>query len=594
MKFYFLGLGIALTALLVSGCGGGSDPINPSAVSATSITGTIATGTGVAADLVAIDSTGRRVTGTSDENGTYSLDTTRMIQPIMIQATIRSSGDLMYSFVSSTGGVLNVTPLTTYVIDQSAIAAGIAGGVSQLFQYFVANATSIISHIPTVTTALNELVAIDMADQNVSGFNHFTGIFRANHVGYDAFLDRLDMEIAQDDVIIRHGATTLDTFDYNITASTISVTGRITNITNDMPINGATITAIDRNGHEVSVTTDSNGTFNMTTETMRRYDINITATGYQTQFFPHISSFQVTNMQIGTIAMVPNGSNVLTTLSGTVIDGRTTNTGINQATLTFRAGYNTRVGTAFATVSTDSNGTYSINTLPAGAYTVEVAKIGYSTEYINIAANGATMSQNFDLIGSVTGSTGRINAFATIVLNWGANPSDLDSHLTGPITNDSRFHVYYVHRLETDTNTASTGITEGPCATPNVVANLDRDDTSSYGPETTTLCRVIPGGLYKYYIHHYSGTSTIAESSASVTLSLANGTTRTFTAPSTGSTGDNDIWHVFNVDANGNVYPINQIIGNGEAFSTLMALSAPILNTNSGAEKSLFLNLPRK
>lgn len=594
MKLYFLGLGIALTALLLLGCGGGNDPINASAVSATSITGTVATGTGVAADLVAIDSTGRRVTGSSDENGTYTLDTTRMIQPIMVQATIRSSGDLMYSFVSSSGGVLNVTPLTTYVIDQSAIAAGIAGGVSQLFQYFATNATSIISHIPTVTTVLNGLVAPDMADQNVTGFNHFTSAFRANHAGYDAFLDRLDMEMAQDDVIIRHGATTLETLDYNITATTISVTGRIANIADDTPINGATITAVDRSGHTLSATSDSNGIFSITADSMRRYDVNITATGYQTQYFPHLSSFQLTNIQIGTIAMVPNGSNSMTTLSGRVIDGRTPDTGINQVTLTFRAGYNKRMGTTTATASTDANGTYTINTLPAGVYTVEVAKTGYGTKYINVLANGGTMSQNFDLIGSVTGSTGRLNAFATIVLNWGANPSDLDSHLTGPITSDSRFHVYFVNRTHNDTNTVSTGITEGPCATLNVVANLDRDDTSSYGPETTTLCRVIPGGLYKYYIHHYSGTSTIAESSASVTLSLANGTTRTFTAPSTGSTGSNNIWHVFNVDANGNVYPINQIIGTGPSDSTLMGLSTRILNTNSGAEKSLFLNLPSK
>lgn len=587
MKFYFLGLGIALTALLLSGCGGGSDPINPSAVSATSLTGTVATGTGVIADLVAIDSTGRRATGTSDENGTYSLDTTRMIQPVMVQATIRNTGDLMYSFVSSSGGVLNVTPLTTYIIDQAAIDAGIAGGASQLFQYFVTNTTSIISHIPTVTAALNALVATDMADQNVSGFNHFTGIFRANHAGYDAFLDRLDMEIAQDDVIIRHGATILETFDYNITASTISVTGRIANIANDTPINGATITAVDRSGHTLSATSDSNGTFSITTDSMRRYDVNITATGYQTQFFPHLSSFQLTNIQIGTIAMVPNGSNSMTALSGTVIDGRTTNTGINQATLIFRAGYNTRMGTTVATVSTDTNGTYTINTLPTGVYTVEVAKTGYGTEYVNVAANGGTMTQNFDLIGTS-------NAFASIVLNWGENPGDLDSHLTGPITTDSRFHVYFVHKLQTDTNTVSTGITEGPCATANVVANLDRDDVTSYGPETTTLCRVIPNGLYKYYVHHFSGTSTIADSSASVALSLANGTTRTFMAPSTGSTGSDNIWHVFNVDANGNVYPINQIIGTGPSDSTLMGLASRILNTNSGAEKSLFLNLPRK
>ena len=595
MKFYYLVLSIALTALLLSGCGGGSDTTTPSTVSTTTLTGTVATGIGVIADLVIIDAAGHRVTGASDENGTYSLQTVGMTQPIMIQATIRSTGDLMYSFATNSSGVLNVTPLTTYIVDQSATAAGIAGGASQLFQNFAASSANVVPQISSSTTTLNGVITTDMGDSNVSGFNHFTGAFRANHTGYDALLDRLDMEIAQDDVIIRHGSTTLDTFDYNITAATINVTGRIASIINNTAISGATITAVDRRGNTLSTTTDANGAFSVTADTMRHYNVTVTADGYQTQYFPNLSSFQLTNIQIGTISMIPTGSVSTTTLSGTIIDSRTNSTGISDATLTFREGYNTRVGTTVATATTDSSGAYTVNLLPTRAYTVEITKTGYSTVYVNVAANGTTtMTQNFNLIGSVTGSTGTSNAFASIVLNWGANPSDLDSHLTGPITTDSRFHVYFSHPSQTDTNTASTGITEGPCATANVVANLDRDDTSSYGPETTTLCRVTPGGLYKYYIHHYTGSSTIGASSASVTLSLANGTTRTFTAPSTGSTGSNDIWHVFNVDANGNVYPVNQIIGSGYSDSTLMALSSPILNTNSGAEKSLFLNLPRK
>lgn len=60
-----------------------------------------------------------------------------------------------------------------------------------------------------------------------------------------------------------------------------------------------------------------------------------------------------------------------------------------------------------------------------------------------------------------------------IVLTWSSTPSDLDSHLSGPLSTGERFHVYY-----SDMSAFDNGET---------VATLDLDDTSSYGPETITL-----------------------------------------------------------------------------------------------------------
>ena len=60
-----------------------------------------------------------------------------------------------------------------------------------------------------------------------------------------------------------------------------------------------------------------------------------------------------------------------------------------------------------------------------------------------------------------------------IVLTWSSTPSDLDSHLSGPLSTGERFHVYY-----SDMSAFDNGQT---------VATLDLDDTSSYGPETITL-----------------------------------------------------------------------------------------------------------
>jgi hypothetical protein len=587
MKLGFLMVSFIWAMLFMVGCGGSGGSVT---TASSTLNGTVATGIGQIADIVIIDSAGHSVTTVSDENGAFSVTTAGLTQPIMIQATIRSTGNLMYSFASSSRGTLNVTPLTTFIVDQAAVAAGVTGGASQLFQNFAANSSSIAPYISTETTTLNGVISSSMSDFNVSGFNHFSGSFRANHTGYDAFLDSLDIEMQQDDVIIRHGGTTLDTLNYAIQTQEINITGHIVNVSTNAPISGATIQAVDNRGHTISATTDSDGAFIITADTMRNYNVTITANGYITQYIPRVSSFVFTDLQIGTIFMFPNDLSGTTTVSGSVIDARTESTGINGATVTFRSGYNTRVGTAIASATTDSTGAYTIAALAIGNYTVEVAKSGFATRYLNMTVSGSTMSENFSLVSQVI--SGNSNGFATIVLNWGANPSDLDSHLTGPATTD-RFHIFYANKIYlNDNNITGTFDPENPCATNNIVASLDRDDITSYGPETTTLCRPTAGGLYKYYIHHYAGSSTIGESSATVTLTLSNGTTRTFTPPSTGSTGGGDIWHVFNFDSDGNVYPVNQIIGNGSSSSPLMSLS--ILDTKFRAENNLFLKLPTK
>jgi adhesin/invasin len=70
-----------------------------------------------------------------------------------------------------------------------------------------------------------------------------------------------------------------------------------------------------------------------------------------------------------------------------------------------------------------------------------------------------------------------------VVLTWGYSPSDLDAHLYGPLPNGKQFHVSY------DEKQAA-----------NVL--LDVDDRESFGPETITVKKAIPG-KYEYKIHAY-------------------------------------------------------------------------------------------
>jgi pimeloyl-ACP methyl ester carboxylesterase len=110
--------------------------------------------------------------------------------------------------------------------------------------------------------------------------------------------------------------------------------------------------------------------------------------------------------------------------------------------------------------------------------------------------------RQFEDVGTSDGTTQQVR----IVLRWGSSPDDLDSHLTGPgSTTDAgnRFHIYYGNR---------TAYIDGQIA-----AQLANDDTSGYGPETTTISDLTPGDYY-FYVYNYSGDSEsgLAQSGATV------------------------------------------------------------------------------
>lgn len=147
---------------------------------------------------------------------------------------------------------------------------------------------------------------------------------------------------------------------------------------------------------------------------------------------------------------------------------------------------------------TNASGVYSIPNAPAGLQSVQTSAAGYTsrTDPVNIVAASTT-----------TFSTGLLPASASgniaIVLTWGATPTDLDSHLVGPILPSGRFHCYYV--------------------TPDPVpyVSLDLDDTSSFGPETiqvsTSGGNMVPGS-YSYFVHNYSGSPAFNTSNGIVTV----------------------------------------------------------------------------
>ena len=75
---------------------------------------------------------------------------------------------------------------------------------------------------------------------------------------------------------------------------------------------------------------------------------------------------------------------------------------------------------------TDDSGYYSVSDLPYGMYTMEISKDLYITKYETIiVGNPLYYNHEYPIIFTPKMNNGELR----VVLIWGRNPSDLDSHL---------------------------------------------------------------------------------------------------------------------------------------------------------------------
>ncbi len=116
-----------------------------------------------------------------------------------------------------------------------------------------------------------------------------------------------------------------------------------------------------------------------------------------------------------------------------------------------------------------------------------------------------------------------------IKLTWGELPLDVDSHLFAP----DGTHVYYSD--------------EGSLTT-DPFANLDVDDTDSFGPEVVTL-RKLMVGTYTYAVHNYSETYAPGMTASPVRVELNRGGVITAFSPPAGEVSEaTDWWTVFELE----------------------------------------------
>jgi uncharacterized protein YfaP (DUF2135 family) len=122
-----------------------------------------------------------------------------------------------------------------------------------------------------------------------------------------------------------------------------------------------------------------------------------------------------------------------------------------------------------------------------------------------------------------------------IVLEWGSIPSDLDSHLMTPYGEQVWFRNFNVNYGG------------------EAIAELDLDDTTSYGPETTTIKN--PAGRFMFSVHNFNNTGTFVGSEARVKVYLPGQAPMVFDDV---PTNDGNWWHVFEIE-DMNIRKINEV-----------------------------------
>ncbi len=315
----------------------------------------------------------------------------------------------------------------------------------------------------------------------------------------------------------------------NCTRGSGNYDGYVKRADNSEPVENAKVQVFKDNKLKDTTYTDNGGKFVGISLKSGSYKLRVSASGYH----PYEQNIQIIGGQTTTLEtqlMIARddgqGENV--SCSGMITDAYTGGSIANAKIKVYSQylpGFLSEQEVV-TEVTTNTYGEYTFN-VPAGKYELEVSKEGYATNSKNITL---VSDKNDVHISLSPENQGVVGGNLRVVLHWGAQPSDLDSHMVGP-QGEGRFHVYYSNKRAEH-------------------VDLDVDDRSSYGPETISIKESEPG-IYSYYIHDYTNlgsrdSTALSMSGAYIELYSDNDLIYTIHVPENkGGT----LWHVFDYDS---------------------------------------------
>ena len=433
----------------------------------------------------------------------------------------------------------------------------------KFFDYYYPNNAfdDTVFFLGTCYSMYNDTIARSLVDKGASvvfGYADTVSVTYCNNTLDETMLQSMALNKttagqAHANAVARYGATdpgnpkcefkVYGMTDYRIASESGMIAGVITSSRTGEPIKRANMQVFDESGNLVrEFRSDAvDGSFS---EKLPEgvYSMTVSAYGY---LFRRVSNIVVTAGEItyisDSVMLDPDGASaaggyVINTFTGEYVSG---------AVIKFRSGHGNRTGDyvqvdgAEFTLVSDENGEFYTDKLKPGYYTAEVVCEGYITAYVDVVSATEAVDQALPLTPSILADQIRI------VLTWGEYPYDLDSHLVGPRASGSgRFHTSFIDRTYSYNGTT--------------YADLDRDDTDSYGPEQTTVYKKT-GGTYRYYVHDYSNrnsasSTAMARSGAKVVVYFGE-SVREFNVP---STSEGTLWHVFDFSFDtGILTPVN-------------------------------------
>jgi hypothetical protein len=342
----------------------------------------------------------------------------------------------------------------------------------------------------------------------------------------------------------------------------LSFSGKIYNSTGGT-VKGAVVNFMIGNTSKYEVISDLTGQFDLSKIAKGTYTVTIKATGY------NVYSEETTiSEDVNKEFRIKGNANI----TGKVINSQT-GTGLAQAIVSFTVDQNATSATgAELVVTTDSYGTYTITDGPTGVFTGFVE----APNYFQRKMETVTFTDGTNQIPPSTLVSQPDLGQLRIILTWGASPNDLDAHFTGPSSAGGKFHIYYSQKTTTG-------------------ANLDVDDTYSYGPETVTISSFLPG-TYRYSVYNYSnktstGGSGIASSPAKVEIYDHSGLLKSYVSPICNVSANT--WRVFDIifsGTNANIVTQNTYI-TASSSTNLVNFVKPANNQLKTDKKPLLFNI---